>query len=642
MSQNERRLAAIMYTDMVGYTALGQRNESLSLALVDEQRKLLRPIFNRHSGKEIKTMGDAFLVEFPSALDAVRCAYDIQRATREFNITLPSENRVHLRVGVHLGDVVESQGDISGDAVNVASRIEPLAEDGGVCLTQQVYDHVQNKFELPLVSIGSKSLKNVSVPLEVYRMVMPWNEEKVIQLTQLDKNRIAVLPFANISPDPADEYFADGLTEELIGTMSKIRDLSVISRTSMMQYKGRSKQIPEIGRELNAGTVLEGSVRKAGNRVRVSIQMIDADEDKHLWAENYDREVQDIFAVQSDIASRVADALKVELLASERKGIGKVLTDSVEAHNLYLMGVHHFNRGSPSEMGRAIEYFELACEQDPGFALAYAMVAYSYVVTAGEGMSSAEAFPKAKEFLAQALSLDDGLAEAQMVQAMIANQYDWDWIATERSFKAAISLNPSLADAHAFYGWFLAMVGRYDEATSQTNRAYELDPVSPITAAVCGHTYRMAGKNDRARELYMKMLALDPNFGYAHLGLALLNVAESKAEEAIKEADKMVSSSDEALSREFQGQVYAWAGLKEKAREILEGLQSEKFKGYASPMQIGIVYYLLGDKDNGFQWMQKAYDDRDPGLPMTSRYPTLKVAREDPRFVELLNRIKLN
>src|SRR5215472_12757610 len=202
-----------MFTDMVGYTALGQRNESLSLILVDEQRKLIRPILSRHGGREVKTIGDAFFVEFPSALEAVRCAYDVQRAAREFNISLAEEKRVHLRVGVHLGDVVESNGDISGDAVNVASRIEPLADDGGVCLTRQIYDHVQNKFDLPLKSIGPKSLKNVTAPVEVYKMEMPWEVESEPPPTNLEKTRIAVLPFSNLSSDPEEGYFADGMTE---------------------------------------------------------------------------------------------------------------------------------------------------------------------------------------------------------------------------------------------------------------------------------------------------------------------------------------------------------------------------------------------------------------------------------------------
>jgi len=449
------------------------------------------------------------------------------------------------------------------------------------------------------------------------------------------------LPLQSLSSDPNDEYFADGMTEELIGIISKMRELSVISRTSVMQYKGKAKPISEIGRELNAGTVLEGSVRKAGNRARVSIQMIDANEDEHLWAENYDRELQDIFSVQSDIASRVADALHLELLTGERKILAKGLTQSVEAHNLYLKGVYHLNKGSPSDVERAIQYFELACDQDPDFALAYAKVAYCHAVISGESMPAHEAFPKAKQYLTKALLLDDRLAEAHNVQALIAVQYDWDWAVAESSFKEAISLNPSLAESHLFYAWFLAGMGRFDEANAEANRAYELDPVSPFTGDICGHVNLMAGKNDRARELYMQVLALHPKFARCHLGLALLNVIEAKADEAIKEADKMISISDETVFREFQAQVYALVGLKEKARDILNRLLSKKFKGYISPMQIGAIYYMLGEKDNGFRWMQNAYEARDASLPMMNKWPTEDAARQDPRFIELLSKMKL-
>jgi len=214
LPEGERRLAAIMFTDLVGFTLLSQRNESLALSVLNEQRELLHPIFNKHGGREVKTIGDAFLVDFASALQAVKCAYDIQKTTREFNNSLPEERRVHLRIGVHLGDIVESQGDISGDAVNVASRIESVADSGGVCLTRQVYDQVENKFELPLRSLGAKSLKNLRAPMEVFKMVMPWEEAMMEETVELDSHRVAVLPLKNMSPDPNDEYFADGMTEE--------------------------------------------------------------------------------------------------------------------------------------------------------------------------------------------------------------------------------------------------------------------------------------------------------------------------------------------------------------------------------------------------------------------------------------------
>src|SRR5215831_1095485 len=224
-----------MFTDMVDYTGLGQRNEPLSLAMVDEQRKLIRPILGKHHGREIKTMGDSFLVEFSNALDAVRCAYDIQRSSREYNFTQPIDQRIRLRIGLHLGDVEESQGDVLGDTVNVASRVQPLAEEGGVSVTRQVYDQVRNKFELPMTSLGVKSLKNVGVPVEVFRIEMPWKRENPdLQTGSLDTKRIAVLPFTNMSPDPNDSYFADGITEEIISTLSGVGGLSVISRTSVM------------------------------------------------------------------------------------------------------------------------------------------------------------------------------------------------------------------------------------------------------------------------------------------------------------------------------------------------------------------------------------------------------------------------
>ena len=438
-----------MFTDMVGYTALGQRNESLSLALVEEQRKLIRPILARHNGREVKTIGDAFLVEFPSALDAVRCAYDIQRAVREFNISLPEERRVHLRVGVHLGDVVESGGDISGDAVNVASRIEPLAEDGGVCVTRQVYDHIQNKFELKLVSLGVKPLKNVSMPIEVYKMVMPWEAEKATPSPQLDKKRIAVLPFANMSQDPADGYFADGMTEELITSLSAVRELTVIARTSIMKYKGSQKGASDVGKELNAGTLIEGSVRKAGNRVRITAQLIDTSTEGHLWAQNYDRQLEDVFAIQSEIAEKVAGELRIRLVDSEKRVIGKKATENTEAYTYFLRGRELAREVTEPSVRQAIGLFEKAVELDPSFAKAYAGLAECFLILATDTYEPYEkAIPKAELAVKKALKLDPELAEAHATLALIHFLED-DVVASETEARRAIELNPSLPEAYS-------------------------------------------------------------------------------------------------------------------------------------------------------------------------------------------------
>jgi adenylate cyclase len=641
LSQRTRRLAAIMFTDMVGYTALGQKNESLSLTLIEEQMKLIRLSLQGHGGREVKTMGDSFLVEFPNALDAVRCAYDIQRSARDFNAPQPEDRRFRLRIGLHLGDVEEYEGDVFGDAVNIASRIESLADDGGICLTRQVYDQVRNKFEPDLKSLGVKTLKNVLVPVELYRVVMPWEGERIGTSTQLDRKRVAVLPFASMSPNPGDDYFADGLTVELIGALSKIRELSVISRTSVMQFKAKPKSVSEVGKELKAGTIIEGSVRKTENKVRVTIQMIDATEDRHLWAESYDRELQDIFSVQSDIAGRVADALKIELRAQESEKIREAPTEDMEAHALYLKGVYEGDKGSPADIERAIKYFESAVEKDPRFAHAYVQIADSYVGIAGESMPASKAIPKAKEAVERALSLGANLAEAYNVKATIAFQYDWDWVEAEHNFRKAIGINPSLAEAHDWYGRFMAAMGRFDEALSEMSRAYELDPTSPFVALRFGLVHWMAGDNQKARDLFTRTMDRYPTFARARVCIAFIDAMEGRKDEALKGIDFAITLDDNAFFRATQVMVLAYLGLEEQARRILEGMMVGKYNGYASPGNIGELHYMLGDKEKGYEWMQRAYDEHDATLPMQNRWPILGVVREDPRFVELLHHMKL-
>src|SRR5712692_397559 len=409
-----------MFTDIVGYTLLGQKNESLSLLLLEEQRKLVREILSRHDGREVKTIGDAFLIEFPSALDAVRCAYDIQRATREFNIALPEERRVHLRVGIHLGDVVENQGDISGDAVNVASRIESFAADGGVCLTRQVYDQVQNKFDLPLRSLGLKTLKKVSLPVEVYEIIMPWKAEKPTDTTELVGRRIAVLPFVNMSPDPQDEFFADGLTEELISCLAKITGLRVIARTSAMHFKGTTKTILEIGQELRVGSILEGSIRKYGNKLRVTTQLIDTPTEEQLWSSMYEKELIDLFVIQSDIAEQVSKALQIRLLEREEDEVQKVETGDLAAYEHYLKGRHLLNKGTGKGIQDAQKEFEKAVTMDPNFARAYSGLADSLILLSYEFLPLDVAHRRAEEAASKALVLDENLAEAHTSIARIA------------------------------------------------------------------------------------------------------------------------------------------------------------------------------------------------------------------------------
>ena len=638
MPDGARRLAAIMFTDMVGYTALGQRNESLSLALVEEQRKLIRPILARHNGREVKTIGDAFLVEFLSALDAVRCAYDIQRAVREFNISLPEERRVHLRVGVHLGDVVESGGDISGDAVNVASRIEPLAEDGGVCVTRQVFDHVQNKFELKLASLGVKPLKNVSMPIEVYKMLMPWSAETSAPSTQLDKRRIAVLPFANMSSDPEEGYFVDGMTEELITSLSGVRQLTVIARTSVMGYKGTTKKVREIGRELEVGSVLEGSVRKAGNKVRITAQLIDAATEGHLWAQNYDRQLEDVFAIQSEIAEKVAEELRIRLVDSEKKTLEKKPTENTEAYSNFLRGRELLREDTEASVRQAISLFEKAIELDPRFARAYVGVAECHDWLSNSGCEPYDvSLSSVKSSLERAIDLDPDLPEAHAVLSAKFFSVD-DMPGMEAEARRALELNPSLPDPHAMLSELAALKGDPAEMVRQSETAYRLDPIRPRFIWHVGLTYLYAGREEEALELWKKTAQLTPAFTYRGMAEYYLIKGDlEKAREFHAKFEKLEPSPPRATSQ--GGIIAALEGDKEKALLAIRKIEDAKI-GPLGFNYIGYIYHALGDLDSYFEYMNKALEAHAL-IPSTLMYSRLLArARADPRYLELMEKIR--
>ncbi len=645
MSQGKRRLAAIMFTDMAGYTALGQRNESLSLALADEQRKLLRPVFNRHNGREIKTIGDAFLIEFGNALDAIRCAYDVQRASREFNISQPSDQRIILRIGLHLGDVVESQGDISGDAVNIASRIQSLAEDGGICVTRQVYDQVQNKFDLPLKSLGSKSLKNVSAPLEVYEMVLPWEKQQKITAAQLDTSRVAVLPFANMSPDPGDSYFADGITEEIISTLSGVSGLNVISRTSIMSYKGTTKRVKEIGGELEAGSVLEGSFRKAGNKIRVTAQLIDVRDDRHVWAHSYDRNLDDVFGVQTDIAKQVSDALRVKILAPEIDRIEKKPTESTKAYNLYLHGRYHLNKRGIEDINKAAEYFAQAINEDPKFALGHTGLADCHeLLASNSGLDTKANHERANIELATALELDGDLAEAHTTRGLVLHD-EYDFKGAEKEFKRAIELKPSYATAHQWYFHVLRAESRWDEALKQIEKAVELAPFSQITNLNHAMYYESRRDYPKALELCEKAVELDPNFAYAHFQLGATYAKMKRLDDAKRQFEIGVGLLQTAYPKTLERTEAFIAYLgdnKEEVRRLLPRLEATLGDPLAATaMEIAGYYFYLGEVDVGFNWLEQSYSRRESQLSEISHDEIFDGIRNDPRFQFVLKRLGL-
>lgn len=636
MSQGQRRLAAIMYTDMVGYTALAQRKESLSLILVEEQRKLIRPILSRHNGREVKTLGDAFLVEFPNSLDAVRCAYDIQRAAREFNISLPDEQRIHLRVGIHLGDIVASGGDISGDAVNVASRIESLSDDGGVCLTRQVYDHVQNKFELPLKSVGNKLLKNVASPIEVFRMVMPWTEEKQEAHGKLDRNRLAVLPLSNMSSSPEDGYFADGMTEELISSLSRLPGLGVISRTSVMQYKNQTKHASEIGRELGAGTLLEGSVRKAGTRVRIALQLIDANTDNHLWAENYDRNLDDVFAIQTDVASRVAASLKAGGFA----GPVHPDTDDMEAYTIYLRARQLSYESTEPALKEAVSLLIDVLDRDPSFVRARVGLVLSYVGLATGGYAEFSILKdKAEVEARKAISLDPSSAEAHAALSFTLNFLD-EFKESVAEAEKAIQLNPNNPEAYFTLGFTRCTEGRVEEGLSYFGKALELDPLSAQKARVLALALGIEGRTEEARTLLRKMLRIYPENPTVCLSMAesyMFDKDYDKAQEFISRGEAL--NPVDPLLLINQGLLYAYTGRPEQARAMLRKLESLQRETPLIYSQI-FIHTALGEIDEAFKALDKATVTHV--WPFTIKiHPLFADLRKDPRFVQFCRKLGL-
>ena len=631
-----------MFTDLVGFTALSQRNESVALSVLDEQRELLRPVFIRHDGREVKTIGDAFLVEFPSALSAVKCAYEIQKTTKEFNNSLPEERRVHLRIGIHLGDVVESQGDISGDAVNVASRIESLADSGGVCLTRQVYDQVQNKFELPLISLGTRLLKNVSSSMEVYKMVMPWDATVAALSGRRDASRIAILPFANISPDPADEYFSDGMTDELIAVLSKIGGLRVVARTSVMRFKGEKATANRIGQELKVGSLIEGSVRKSKDQVRITVQLVDTESEEQLWTETYNRNLQDIFSVQSDIAQQVAKALEVRLGVRENSALRREQTQNPEAYSFYLKGRHRWNLRSENEINRAIKYFEEAIGRDPGYALAYAGLADCYSILGYYAFRRPVAvYPRAKELAEKALSLNESIAEPHASLGEVLMQYFFDWKKAGSELDRALELNPSYATAHFWRATHHMALGRTDDSLTQVRKAVELDPLSMIILTDAARNLYLARRYDEAINQYQRSLDVDPNFPIAHKGLAEVYAQIGKYDEAVSEIERAIALSGRSIFiLDDLGYIYARAGKREDASKVLEDLDKLANDEYVPSYGRAVICAALGNKEDAMNWLEKAYDERN-FLVYLKVDPAFDTLRKEERFLSLLGKMGL-
>jgi TolB-like protein/DNA-binding winged helix-turn-helix (wHTH) protein/Flp pilus assembly protein TadD len=451
---------------------------------------------------------------------------------------------------------------------------------------------------------------------------------------------IAVLPFANLSGDPENAYFADGMKDEILTRLSKIVALKVISGTSTQKFKSNPNNVGEIARELGVANILQGSVQKSAETVRVTVQLIHAQTDTHLWAETYDRKLTDMFQVETEVAQRITTALAAKLTGLEERALKAKPTANFEAHQAYLKGRYFWSKRTIDGHKRAVEYLKRAIAIDPTYAQAYAGLADAYLFLADEGVpAQKETLNSARAALKKALELDDTLADAHASLGLLAMNDDWDWSEAEREFKRAIELNPNYATAHQWTGEFFAYMGRFDEGITEIKRAYELDPLSLIISTDVAKVYALARRYDEAIEQYKRALEIDPEFTEAHALLAMTYSMKGMPEEAIGELRKVKNIQDNPAYLSWLGYVYGVAGRKDEAQKVVKQLTDLSSQTYVSPFWMALVHTGLGERDQAFQWFERVFAERaKAGAVSLKVNPIFDSLRSDPRFADLLRR----
>ena len=550
-----------MFTDMVGYSALSQRDDKLAQELLEEHRQLLREIFPRFNGTEIKTIGDAFLIEFHSALEAAQCAIEIQRTLAKRNHDVPAERRIEVKIGIHIGDVVHRGGDVYGDGVNIASRIEQLAGAGGICVSMDVERQIRNALEARFEKLVPTELKNISVAMDLFRIVLPWEQKAKAERVETsvggrsfavsrlvwvgaivlafigfgwwwsdrhsgkatkssntpstapaaDQKSIAVLPFVDMSQAKDQEYFCDGISEEILDALAKVDGLRVVARTSSFSFKGKNADVGDVANKLNVENILEGSLRREGNRIRITAQLINARDGFHLWSDTYERELKDVFAVQDEITRSIVDALKIKLAVVPPARARQ----NTEAYDLYLQGLYLSNKSDEENLRKSLIFFQRALDKDPNFARAWIGIAKAWIWLADAYVRPLEAYAKVKEAASNALALDERNADAHCYLGETKRILDRNLSGEEEELKRATEIDPNSADAHMFMSFLRSAQGELEEAVQEIEEAERLDPLSPPICFVAVLWYLSADRIEDAINAGQRSVQLDPNYVYS-------------------------------------------------------------------------------------------------------------------------------
>lgn len=635
-------LAAVMFADIVGYSKMMQEDESNAKFLRDRQRKVINELLLKYHGKVMQYYGDGTLIMFGSALEAVNCARDIQTE-------LKNKPAVPLRIGIHMGDVMYDDEGIYGDAVNIAARVQALGISGSVMLSGKVVDEIKNQPGIRLESFGEHELKNIYMPIGIYALadngfnVPP--QYYVRKLTGTNPKSIAVLPFTNFSPETDNEYFSDGITEEIINTLTRIKGLQVASRTSVFTYKKEIKDIREIGKELNVSTVLEGSVRKAGNRIRVTAQLINTDDGFHIWSENFDRELQDIFAVQDELARKIVDKLEDSFTLQDQKKVYESSTDSVDAYNYYLQGLYYWNKRTPEAVYKAIDYFDRAIgECDTYFnALAFLANCYTYLGTIGH-MPGERAFLIAEKYALRAIEINNTRADSYIALGYVNLLFKWDFDTAEANFRKAITMEPDNSEARQALSLYYRIMGDYDKMLDQAESAVKIDPLSLPALLEWGRAHWVLGNFDKSLNAFNEALELDPVFRAAYEGKAAVYMSQKKYDKALRMIKKYAKLIDSKYGGASQlAYIYAEMGEKALAEENIARMKERKKNepNHNLSLDFAMVYAALGNKDLAFEYLQKAVDVKLGSVLLIHSLPFIQGLKNDPRYEKMLDQIGL-
>jgi TolB-like protein/Flp pilus assembly protein TadD len=516
----ERRLAAILAGDVAGYSRLMGADEEGTLSRLNAHRhEFLDPKIAEHRGRVVKRTGDGILIEFGSVVDAARCAVDIQSGMAERNAPVAQDQRIEIRIGIHMGDILIEDGDIFGDGVNIAARLEGIATPGGICISDDAYRQVRGKLDVNFRDIGEQELKNIARPVRVYRAQLGNEPDEIAAPALPDKPSIAVLPFQNMSGDPEQDYFADGVVEDIITGLSRIKWFFVIARNSSFTYKGQAVDVKKVGRELGVRYVLEGSVRKAGGRIRITGQLIDASTGTHVWAERYDGAVDDIFDFQDQITASVIGALEPSLRQAEIERARRKHPGNLDAYDLYLHALPYAYANSPDDGREALRLLEQALRLDPAYAAAHGIAAWCheqlYNRTGFKEENKAAALRHAQAAITHGGDDATALCMAGFTLAMVARDNETGLNAIDR----ALALNTSYATGFAFSAIVRAFAGQYETAVEHALRAIRLNPLDPMGSqpyTSLTFAYLPLGKFEEAAAAAAKAIQLNPKFSYAH------------------------------------------------------------------------------------------------------------------------------